>query len=75
MFSHVLDSKTLTEAEREKLFENLDEAKNYVGWAVNILSPNVISTCMLQRFVFCQIHYKAHIHLFVIHKLCFTLIH
>ncbi|XP_053186964.1 ribonuclease H2 subunit A [Scomber japonicus] len=45
----VADSKTLTEAEREKLFQNLDEAKSYVGWAVNILSPNVISTCMLQR--------------------------
>lgn len=44
------DSKTLTEAERENLFQKLDEAKSYVGWALNILSPNVISTSMLQRF-------------------------
>ncbi|XP_037830840.1 ribonuclease H2 subunit A isoform X2 [Kryptolebias marmoratus] len=43
------DSKTLTEAERENLFQKLDEAKSFVGWALNILSPNVISTSMLQR--------------------------
>ncbi|XP_017285986.1 ribonuclease H2 subunit A isoform X3 [Kryptolebias marmoratus] len=45
----VADSKTLTEAERENLFQKLDEAKSFVGWALNILSPNVISTSMLQR--------------------------
>lgn len=45
------DSKTLTEAERENLFEKLDEAKSYVGWALQILSPNTISTSMLQRYL------------------------
>ncbi|XP_068607415.1 ribonuclease H2 subunit A [Brachionichthys hirsutus] len=45
----VADSKTLTEAERENLFEKLDEAKSYIGWALQILSPNTISTSMLQR--------------------------
>uniref|UniRef100_A0A7N6FBS0 Ribonuclease n=1 Tax=Anabas testudineus TaxID=64144 RepID=A0A7N6FBS0_ANATE len=45
----VADSKTLTEAERENLFQKLDEAKSYVGWALQILSPNTISTSMLQR--------------------------
>uniref|UniRef100_A0A4W6FWR8 Ribonuclease n=1 Tax=Lates calcarifer TaxID=8187 RepID=A0A4W6FWR8_LATCA len=45
----VADSKTLTEAERENLFQKLDEARNYVGWALQILSPNIISTSMLQR--------------------------
>ncbi|XP_013860398.1 ribonuclease H2 subunit A [Austrofundulus limnaeus] len=45
----VADSKTLTEAERENLFQKLDEAKSYVGWALDVLSPNVISTSMLQR--------------------------
>uniref|UniRef100_A0A1A8K3M0 Ribonuclease n=1 Tax=Nothobranchius kuhntae TaxID=321403 RepID=A0A1A8K3M0_NOTKU len=45
----VADSKTLTEAERETLFQKLEEAKSYVGWALQILSPNVISTSMLQR--------------------------
>ncbi|KAG7238447.1 hypothetical protein INR49_030954 [Caranx melampygus] len=45
----VADSKTLTEAERENLFQKLDEARSYVGWALQILSPNTISTSMLQR--------------------------
>ncbi|XP_034044699.1 ribonuclease H2 subunit A [Thalassophryne amazonica] len=45
----VADSKTLAEAEREKLFEKLDKANSYIGWALQILSPNVISTSMLQR--------------------------
>ncbi|XP_068177776.1 ribonuclease H2 subunit A isoform X2 [Antennarius striatus] len=45
----VADSKTLTEAERENLFEKLNEAKSYIGWALQILSPNTISTSMLQR--------------------------
>uniref|UniRef100_A0A087Y3R5 Ribonuclease n=1 Tax=Poecilia formosa TaxID=48698 RepID=A0A087Y3R5_POEFO len=45
----VADSKTLNEAERENLFQKLDEAQSYVGWALQILSPNMISTSMLQR--------------------------
>lgn len=45
------DSKTLTEAEREALFEKLDEAKSYIGWALQVLSPNTISTSMLQRYL------------------------
>lgn len=43
------DSKTLTEAQREQLFEQLNAAKDYVGWALHILSPNFISTSMQQR--------------------------
>ncbi|XP_030052810.1 ribonuclease H2 subunit A [Microcaecilia unicolor] len=45
----VADSKTLSEAERERLFEKLDSLKEYLGWALQILSPNVISTSMQQR--------------------------
>ncbi|XP_062866455.1 ribonuclease H2 subunit A [Trichomycterus rosablanca] len=45
----VADSKTLSEAERENLFLKLNEAKSFVGWALQILSPNTISTSMLQR--------------------------
>nr|XP_023647612.1 ribonuclease H2 subunit A [Paramormyrops kingsleyae] len=45
----VADSKTLTEAERENLFSKIDEAKDFVGWALQILSPNTISNSMLQR--------------------------
>ncbi|KAH1176530.1 ribonuclease H2 subunit A [Mauremys mutica] len=43
------DSKTLTEAEREQLFGTLDRARDFVGWALHILSPNLISTSMQQR--------------------------
>ncbi|XP_061685364.1 ribonuclease H2 subunit A isoform X1 [Syngnathoides biaculeatus] len=46
---NVADSKTLSEAERENLFQQLDDAKSFVGWALHILSPNTISTSMLQR--------------------------
>ncbi|KAG8546587.1 hypothetical protein GDO81_018565 [Engystomops pustulosus] len=45
----VADSKTLSESERERLFEKLDRAPDFIGWAVHILSPNVISTSMQQR--------------------------
>lgn len=45
----VADSKTLTEEQRETLFGKLEEAKNFVGWALHVLSPNTISTSMLQR--------------------------
>ncbi|XP_029440993.1 ribonuclease H2 subunit A [Rhinatrema bivittatum] len=45
----VADSKTLSEAERERLFEKLDGSREYLGWALQILSPNVISTSMQQR--------------------------
>ncbi|KAM9312878.1 ribonuclease H2 subunit A [Gastrophryne carolinensis] len=45
----VADSKTLSEAERERLFEKLDGASEFIGWALHILSPNVISTSMQRR--------------------------
>ncbi|KAM3926070.1 ribonuclease H2 subunit A [Leptodactylus fuscus] len=45
----VADSKTLSESERERLFEKLDGASDFIGWTLNILSPNVISTSMQQR--------------------------
>ncbi|KAM8842554.1 ribonuclease H2 subunit A isoform 1-T1 [Synchiropus picturatus] len=45
----VADSKTLSEAERESLFQKIDDSKSFIGWALQILSPNTISTSMLQR--------------------------
>uniref|UniRef100_A0A8C6S9X3 Ribonuclease n=1 Tax=Neogobius melanostomus TaxID=47308 RepID=A0A8C6S9X3_9GOBI len=45
----VADSKTLSEEERENLFENLHKSRSFIGWALQILSPNTISTSMLQR--------------------------
>ncbi|XP_038627185.1 ribonuclease H2 subunit A [Tachyglossus aculeatus] len=45
----VADSKTLTESERERLFGKLDAAREFVGWALEVLSPNLISTSMQRR--------------------------
>ncbi|KAM9094260.1 ribonuclease H2 subunit A isoform X2 [Sarcophilus harrisii] len=45
----VADSKTLSEAERERLFGKLEQARDFVGWALDILSPNLISTSMQRR--------------------------
>ena len=43
------DSKTLTEEQREDLFQIIDENKEFIGWAINILSPNYLSKSMLRR--------------------------
>ncbi|CAH1782497.1 unnamed protein product, partial [Owenia fusiformis] len=43
------DSKTLSEEKRESLMNSIDEAKDYMGWIVNILAPNAISNGMLRR--------------------------
>ena len=43
------DSKTLTEAQREELFEMLNNEENgqNIGWRIEILSPNFLSNSML----------------------------
>ncbi|XP_060597317.1 ribonuclease H2 subunit A-like [Ruditapes philippinarum] len=43
------DSKTLTEEQRESIFEKLNGAKELIGWMVEILSPTYISNSMLRR--------------------------
>lgn len=43
------DSKVLTEEKREELFGKLCEGKDYVGWAVEVISPNSICNSMLRR--------------------------
>ncbi|CAH3036999.1 unnamed protein product [Porites lobata] len=43
------DSKTLSEEQREELFKTVDENKEFIGWAINILSPNYLSKSMLKR--------------------------
>ncbi|XP_010611670.1 ribonuclease H2 subunit A isoform X2 [Fukomys damarensis] len=45
----VADSKTLSESERERLFAKMEEDRDFVGWALDVLSPNLISTSMLGR--------------------------
>ncbi|XP_052772416.1 ribonuclease H2 subunit A-like [Mya arenaria] len=43
------DSKTLTEEQREAIFEQLTGAGEIIGWMVEILSPTYISNSMLRR--------------------------
>lgn len=46
------DSKQLTEANREKLFESLqssEEGFKDIGYHIKIISPNMISNSMLRR--------------------------
>ncbi|XP_023408111.1 ribonuclease H2 subunit A isoform X4 [Loxodonta africana] len=45
----VADSKTLSESERDRLFAKMKEDRDFVGWALDVLSPNLISTSMLGR--------------------------
>jgi ribonuclease H2 subunit A len=45
----VADSKTLTENERERLFTKMEEDGDFVGWSLDVLSPNLISISMLGR--------------------------
>ena len=44
-----LDSKTLTEEQRDRMFDDLNSKPDKIGWMVHILSPHYISTCMLRR--------------------------
>ena len=43
------DSKTMTEEQREVIFDKMLEAKDMLGWMVEVLSPTFISTSMLRR--------------------------
>ncbi|KAK3756007.1 hypothetical protein QZH41_013191 [Actinostola sp. cb2023] len=44
------DSKTLTEEQREALFDTLSRKNSdFIGWVIDILSPNYISNAMLRR--------------------------
>lgn len=46
------DSKTLTEEKREELFSILCACEDYIGWSVDIISPNMICNNMLKRVKF-----------------------
>ncbi|ESP00443.1 hypothetical protein LOTGIDRAFT_200807 [Lottia gigantea] len=43
------DSKTLSEEQRDSMFEKIKEASDVVGWIVEILPPTYISNSMLRR--------------------------
>jgi ribonuclease H2 subunit A len=44
-----LDSKTLTEEQREEIFSKIADSTDLMGWMVDILSPAFISRSMLRR--------------------------
>jgi len=44
------DSKTLTEADRDKLLTIIEENIDFIGWAIKIISPTQISNDMLRRY-------------------------
>ncbi|XP_071827797.1 ribonuclease H2 subunit A-like [Apostichopus japonicus] len=43
------DSKTLTEEQREVLLKSIQDASDFIGYNVQILTPSYISSCMLGR--------------------------
>lgn len=43
------DSKALTEVQREAILKKVLDNDDYIGWAINILSPRHISTSMYRR--------------------------
>ncbi len=43
------DSKVLKEHQRDKLFKDINSSEEFIGWKVEVLSPNCISNSMLQR--------------------------
>lgn len=45
----VADSKTLKEADRERIFGIIDNKNDFVGWALEVISPVCISTNMNKR--------------------------
>jgi len=45
-----VDSKSLTEEKRELIFEKLCAETEYIGWAIEAISPNFICNSMLRRY-------------------------
>ena len=45
------DSKQLTEEQREKLLQKVLDNNDYLGWAIDILSPHFISTSMYRSAI------------------------
>jgi len=46
---YLTDSKTLTEENRNILFEKLQKSSDTIGWIAEILMPGFISASMLKR--------------------------
>jgi ribonuclease HII len=46
----LLDSKKLTEEKRTNLAKIIEANKDWIGWAVYVISPQDISTNMFKRY-------------------------
>ena len=46
---YLTDSKTLTEENRNVLFEKIQKSSDTIGWIAEVLMPGFISTSMLKR--------------------------
>jgi len=46
---YLKDSKTLTEENRNVLFEKIQNSSDTIGWIAEVLMPGFISTSMLKR--------------------------
>lgn len=46
---HYIDSKKLTEEKRVNLAKVIQENLDWIGWAVQVIAPQEISTNMLRR--------------------------
>jgi hypothetical protein len=54
IFLLLIDSKQLTEERRSSIFSEYEKHKNNLGFILKVLSPHMISTCMLRRYVILQ---------------------
>lgn len=43
------DSKSLTEKRRDEIFDDICKHKDSIGWAIDVISPNVIASSMYRR--------------------------
>lgn len=46
---YLIDSKTLTEENRNILFEKIQRSSDTIGWIAEVLMPGFISASMLKR--------------------------
>lgn len=59
----VADSKTLKEADREKIFEIIHDKNDFIGWSLEIISPVYISTTMNKRWLNVTLVYIIFFHI------------
>lgn len=68
--SFLSDSKTLSEEEREGIFERICAASDMMAWIVELLSPTFISNGMLSRYNISELLMLMRLSLTVVQYLC-----